>query len=77
MHTDRRGRMHQHSVPEVMVAIDTTVFGEDDRRIMYDLFVDCKTYEQTAGEEHISLRGLYKRVGKVAPAVENALQRMQ
>ena len=73
---DRRHRIQRYTVPQVSAAIDDAVFGEDNRVIMRDLFLGNLTYEQTADKAHLSLRGLYKRVGSVAPAVENYLQKL-
>lgn len=70
---DRRHRIQSHPVPAVINAIENTVYGKDNKQIMYDLFIDNYTYEATAYRNNLSVRGLYKRVGTVADKVEKYL----
>jgi len=59
---DRRHRVQLHSVSAVEHAINDSVFGEDNREIMRDLFLRNLTYDATASRANISVRGLQKRV---------------
>ena len=74
--TDRRTFVQQHSLNQVQNAIDQAVYGDDNKRIMVNLFIRNSTYEAEADNEHISVRGLHKRVKKIYPAFENYLNKL-
>ena len=71
---DRRHKIQRYYTQAVEDAITSTVFGEDNRRIMRSLFLDNATYEATAIDAHLSLRGLHKRVRTIYPPVEKYLK---
>ena len=67
--TDRRHRIQRYPIPMVEDAIRSNVYGLDNQTIMRDLFVYNRTYESVADSYGLSVRGLYSRVGKIAPSV--------
>lgn len=70
---DRRTRIQSHPINMVVDAINNNVYGDDNRRIMKDLFINNRTYEDVACQEHLSVRGLYKRVEKISTKIEKVL----
>lgn len=74
--TDRRTFVQQHTLQDVSNAIESTIFGSENKQIMRGLFIDCKTYEQQAEDSCLSLRGLHKRVHKIYPNMEHYLKKL-
>lgn len=72
---DRRHQLQRHNVQEVTDAIRTEVFGDQNRRIMADLFLHNMTYQATAERHNLSVRGLYNRVDSIYPAVYRKLNK--
>lgn len=73
---DRRHRIQQYTVPQVRSALDNAVFGEDNRRILYDLFLNNMTYEDVAYDEGMSVRGLQYKVDRIVKPVEDYLKHL-
>lgn len=73
---DRRHRIQQYSIPLVRKAISDMVYGEDNKRIVTDLYIGDLTYEQAAERANMTTSGLYKRMRRVMPPVEDYLKRI-
>ena len=72
----RKSRIQAYPVPLVEQAIAATVYGEDNRRIVRDLYLADATYEQAAEHAAMTPSGLYKRMRRVMPPVEDYLKRL-
>lgn len=75
-YNDRRHRIQQYPIPMVRKAIDDMVYGEENRRIVTDLFIGGLTYDEVAAGVPISTRGLYKRMDNIMPKVEQYLHKL-
>lgn len=73
---DRRHRIQQYPKPVVIQAINHTIYGDDNIRIVNDLFVGNMTHRQVAQREHLEERSLYKRLGNIMPPMEDYLRRI-
>lgn len=73
---DRRHRIQQYPIPLVKRAIADTVYGDDNVRIVTDLYIGNQTHEQVAESAHLSTRGLYKRLDSIMPSMENYLRKL-
>lgn len=73
---DRRHRIQQYPIPMVRRAIGDMVYGAENQRIVTGLFVDGRTYEDVAASVPITTRGLYKRMDRIMPQVEEYLRKL-
>lgn len=73
---DRRHRIQQYPIPLVKKAISDMVYGEENKRIVTDLFIGDMTYDEVAASVPISTRGLYKRMDRIMPKVESYLGKL-
>ena len=73
----RKARIQSYPKSMVEMAIKETVYGEAEQRAVRDIFVGNATYDETAYEVmHMSPSGLYKKMRKIMPPVENYLKRL-
>lgn len=73
---DRRHRIQQYPKSMVNLAIDEMIYGDDNMRIVRDIFVGNLTHKQVAAREHIEERSLYKRLDNIMPPMEDYLRRL-
>lgn len=73
---DRRHRIQQYPKPLVIRAINDTIYGEDNLRIVNDLFVGNLTHKEVAYREGLEERSLYKRLDNIMPPMEDYLRRL-
>lgn len=73
---DRRHRIQRYPKPLVIQAINDTIYGEDNVRIVTNLFVGNLTHRQVAGMEKMDERTLYKRLDHIMPTMEDYLHKL-
>ncbi|MCQ2299995.1 MAG: hypothetical protein MJZ81_07730 [Bacteroidales bacterium] len=74
--SDRKHRIQVYPKSVVQLAINETVYGQDNVKICSDLFLGDMTYEQAAEEHHLSVRGLHKRVKRISGPLEDYLKKL-
>ena len=73
---DRRHRLQQYPIPLVRRAIADTVYGEENQRMVTDLYINNLSDQDAAHNVPISVRGLYKRLDSIVPPMENYLKKL-
>lgn len=67
-----------HTPDQVQKGIEATIFGTQNRYIMTQLLCENRTYEDLAEDKEVDMspRGLKDRVKRIAPALENYMDKL-